>query len=81
MIFLNYDFVIGQHIKEFRDFLMKHPDMFKIVNDDNVVLVGVASEAYPTTERLHLPTPHIDTDVTQDLLDFFAQCIEIKGIA
>ncbi|XP_026472545.1 egalitarian protein homolog isoform X2 [Ctenocephalides felis] len=70
--------ISGQHIKEFRDFLMKHPDMFKLI-DDNVVLVGVASENYPSSDRLHLPTPHIDTDVTQDLLDFFAQCIEIKG--
>lgn len=33
----------------------------------------------PASERLHLPQPSIDTKATQQLLDYFAQCIETKG--
>lgn len=33
----------------------------------------------PFSERLHLPTPSIDTAATQKLLDYFAECIEDKG--
>lgn len=33
----------------------------------------------PLSERLHLPQPSIDTKATQQLLDYFAQYIEVKG--
>lgn len=69
----------GQHIKEFTDFLCKHPDTFHVV-DECVVLVGCEDlQDVPLSERLHLPQPTIDTKATQQLLDFFAQCIETKG--
>lgn len=69
----------GQHIKEFTEFLTKHPDTFKVV-DDHVILVGVEEHEFaPAAERLHLPQASIDTQATQQLLDFFAQCIELKG--
>lgn len=71
--------ISGQHIKEFSDFLSKHPDTFKVV-DECVVLVGAENmQDVPLSERLHLPQPHIDTKATQQLLDFFAACIELKG--
>ncbi|KAM8713042.1 hypothetical protein ACLKA7_013370 [Drosophila subpalustris] len=71
--------ISGQHIKEFTDFLMKHTDTFKVV-DDYVVLVGSENMTdLPARDRLHLPQSNIDTRGTQQMLDFFAQCIEMKG--
>lgn len=71
--------ISGQHIKEFTDFLMKHTDTFKVF-DDHVQLVSYEGAIeIPQSERLHLPQPSIDVKNTQQLLDFFAQCIEIKG--
>ncbi|KAH8407495.1 hypothetical protein KR222_003261 [Zaprionus bogoriensis] len=71
--------ISGQHIKEFTDFLMKHTDTFKVV-DDYVMLVGCENMTdLPARDRLHLPQSNIDTRGTQQMLDFFAQCIEMKG--
>nr|XP_017003060.2 LOW QUALITY PROTEIN: uncharacterized protein LOC108061419 [Drosophila takahashii] len=71
--------ISGQHIKEFTDFLMKHTDTFK-VTDDYVMLVGCENMTdLPARDRLHLPQSNIDTRGTQQMLDFFAQCIEVKG--
>lgn len=70
--------ISGQHFKEFSDFLMKHTDYFKVV-DDHVVLVDCDDQDLPASDRLHLPQASIDTKATQQLLDFFAQCIENKG--
>ncbi|KAL9918726.1 egl_like_exo domain-containing protein [Glossina fuscipes fuscipes] len=71
--------ISGQHIKEFTEFLLKHPDTFK-VNDDHVTLVGCEDlKDLPARERLHLPQTIIDTRGTQQMLDFFACCIESKG--
>lgn len=70
--------ISGQHFKEFSDFLMKHTDYFKVV-EDHVVLVDVDDQDVPASDRLHLPQASIDTKATQQLLDFFAQCIENKG--
>lgn len=71
--------ISGQHIKEFTDFLAKHPDYFR-VTEEHVVLVNYdAATQIPQTEMLHLPQPSINVQHTQEILDFFAQCIEIKG--
>lgn len=71
--------ISGQHIKEFTDFLSKHPDYFRLV-DEHVVLVNYdAATEVPQSEKLHLPQVTINVKFTQDILDFFAQCIEIKG--
>lgn len=70
---------VGQHIKEFTDFLLKHPDTFHVV-DEHVVLVGCEDlQDVPISERLHLPQPHIDTKAIQHLLDFTALYIESRG--
>ncbi|XP_053684664.1 uncharacterized protein LOC128734470 [Sabethes cyaneus] len=72
--------ISGQHIREFTEFLLKHPDTFHVVDGENVVLVGCENEEdVPASERLHLPNSFIDTQATQQLLDSFAQIIEIKG--
>lgn len=71
--------ISGQHIKEFTDFLLKHPDTFRVV-DDHVVLINFDSATVvPAAEKLHLPQASIDVKNTQLILDFFAQCIEVKG--
>ncbi|XP_053672340.1 uncharacterized protein LOC128722690 [Anopheles nili] len=72
--------ISGQHIREFTEFLLKHPDTFQVIENENVVLVGCEDEEeVPASERLHLPNSTIDTQATQQLLDSFAQVIEIKG--
>lgn len=71
--------ISGQHIKEFTDFLVKHTDTFRVV-DDHVLLVDYEGAIdIPMSERLHLPQPSIDVKLTQQMLDFFAQVIELKG--
>lgn len=72
--------ISGQHIREFTEFLVKHPDTFNVVDGENVILVGCENEEdVPMSERLHLPNSSIDTQATQQLLDSFAQVIEVKG--
>lgn len=72
-------YFVGQHIKEFTDFLVKHPDTFKVI-DDCVILADAENlQDVPLSERLHLPQPHIDTAATQQMLDFFVICLETKG--
>lgn len=72
--------ISGQHIREFTEFLLKHPDTFHVVDGENVILVGCENEEdVPASERLHLPNSSIDTQATQQLLDYFAQVIEVKG--
>lgn len=71
--------ISGQHIKEFTDFLGRHPDTFRVV-DECVLLVGCEDlQDVPLAERLHLPQPAIDTRATQQMLDFFAAVIQLKG--
>lgn len=71
--------ILGQHIKEFTEFLTKHPDTFQVI-DESVLLVGCENlQDVPISERLHLPQPSIDTKATQQILDFFVQWIELKG--
>ncbi|XP_063833372.1 egalitarian protein homolog [Ostrinia nubilalis] len=74
--------ISGQRIKEFKEFLMKHPDTFQII-EDNVVLVSEnhrRGNAHSNSEQFHnLPVPNINTDTAQQLLDYVAQCIEAKG--
>lgn len=71
--------ISGQHIKEFTDFLAKHPDIFHLTEDHVVLINYDSATVIPATEKLHLPQPMIDVKNTQQILDFFAQCIEIKG--
>lgn len=74
--------ISGQRIKEFKDFLLKHPDTFQII-EDNVVLVSEnhrRDNAHGNSEHFHnLPVANINTDTAQQLLDYVAQCIEAKG--
>lgn len=74
--------ISGQRIKEFKDFLLKHPDTFHIV-EDNVVLVSEnhrRGNLQSNSENFHnLPVANINTDTAQQLLDYIAQCIEAKG--
>lgn len=48
--------------------------------DECVLLVGCEDlQDVPLAERLHLPQPAIDTRATQQMLDFFAAVIQLKG--
>lgn len=75
----NCERISGQHIKEFTEFLSKHPDTFEVL-DESVLLVGCEDlQDVPISERLHLPQPSIDTKATQQILDFLVQWIELNG--
>lgn len=68
--------ISGQHIKEFRDFLIRYPDDFN-VTEETVVLKSYSK--WKSTELHFQPNVDIDPEITQNLLDFFAQCINVKG--
>lgn len=71
--------ISGQHIKEFTDFLSRHPDTFR-VTDEHVMLINFDAAAFTAqSETLHLPQPSIDIKFTQEVLDFLANCIEGQG--
>lgn len=68
--------ISGQHIKEFRDFLLKYPETFEI-GEETVILKDYSERK--SNEPQFQPNVNIDPEVTQTLLDFFAQCINVKG--
>lgn len=72
--------VSGQHFHEFREFLLKHPDHFIVSDENETVTLKNYSSIKTHTQELHFnPVINIDPEVTQTLLDFLAQCIEVKG--
>ncbi|CAH1963112.1 unnamed protein product [Acanthoscelides obtectus] len=73
--------VSGQHFHEFRDFLLKHPEAFCIDDEkETVVLTNFKDVKSHCPPELHFqPEVKIDPQETQTLLDFLAQCIEVKG--
>lgn len=72
--------VSGQHFHEFRDFLLKHSDHFCIDDENETVTLKNFTEIKSNAQELHfVPEIDIDPDITQALLDFLAQCIEVKG--
>lgn len=68
--------ISGQHIKEFRDFLLRYPDDFD-VSEETVILQNYTK--WKSCELHFQPNVNIDPEITQTLLDFFAQCINVKG--
>lgn len=73
--------VSGQHFHEFREFLGKHPDAFTVDDEkETVVLANYTAVRSNCPPELHFqPDVKIDPEETQTLLDFMAQCIELKG--
>lgn len=74
--------VSGQHFHEFRDFLAKHCDSFIVDDEKEVVLLKDFKDLKvgDGTQELNFPMQvKVDPEMTQKLLDFFAQCIEVKG--
>ncbi|CAB0002986.1 unnamed protein product, partial [Nesidiocoris tenuis] len=68
--------ISGQHIREFRDFLCRYPDDF-IVTEETVMLKEYEGrEPVPFHE---LETVQVDSAATNRLVNFFKQCIEMKG--
>ncbi|XP_046669279.1 egalitarian protein homolog [Homalodisca vitripennis] len=68
--------ISGQHNRDFKEFLCKHPEAF-IVNEDTVILKEYeGKEPQPFRE---LENVKLDPAVTSRLLDFFKKCIEMKG--
>ncbi|XP_073974827.1 egl_like_exo domain-containing protein [Rhodnius prolixus] len=68
--------ISGQHIREFKDFLCRYPDDF-IVTEDTVMLKEYEGrEPQPFHE---LEVIKVDSAATSRLLNFFKQCIEMKG--
>ncbi|KRT86304.1 hypothetical protein AMK59_1855, partial [Oryctes borbonicus] len=72
--------VSGQHFHEFREFLLKHPDAFLVDDEKETVTLKNYNNVKSHTQELHFNlNVQIDPEVTQSLLDFLAQCIEVKG--
>ncbi|ERL87815.1 hypothetical protein D910_05204 [Dendroctonus ponderosae] len=74
--------VSGQHFHEFREFLLKHPKTFGIDDEKETVILTNYEEVRlqcPNTELHFHPDAQIDPQETQTLLDFLAECIEVKG--
>lgn len=72
--------VSGQHFHEFREFLLKHPDAFDVEDEKETVTLKNYNNVKSHTQELHFNlNVQIDPEVTQSLLDFLAQCIEVKG--
>lgn len=72
--------VSGQHFHEFREFLLKHPDNFLVDDEKETVVLKNYNNVKSHTQELHFqPSVEIDPETTQTLLDFLAQCIEVKG--
>uniref|UniRef100_A0A023FBH7 Putative deddy 3'-5' exonuclease protein n=1 Tax=Triatoma infestans TaxID=30076 RepID=A0A023FBH7_TRIIF len=68
--------ISGQHIREFKDFLCRYPNDF-IVSEDTVMLKEYeGKEPQPFHE---LEVIKVDSAATSRLLNFFKQCIEMKG--
>lgn len=68
--------ISGQHIKEFRDFLLKFPDAF-ITREETVILKEY--EHLETKPFHEIEEVHVDENLTSRLIEFFFHCIEIKG--
>ncbi|KAF5290110.1 hypothetical protein FQA39_LY14891 [Lamprigera yunnana] len=72
--------VSGQHFHEFREFLLKQPNSFVVSDENETVTLKNYETIKSQTQELHFnPIINIDPEVTQTLLDFLAQCIEVKG--
>lgn len=68
--------ISGHHIREFRDFLCRYPEAF-IVTDETVLLKEYeGKEPRPFQE---LEEIKIDSAATARLVNFFKQCINMKG--
>ncbi|KAL3270732.1 hypothetical protein HHI36_021257 [Cryptolaemus montrouzieri] len=72
--------VSGQHFHEFREFLLKHPQVFTVDDEkETVILANYTDVKSHCPPELHFqPDVKIDPEVTQTLLDFLAQCIDLK---
>lgn len=71
--------ISGLHIKEFRDFLLKYPDVFT-VGEDTVILTeyaGLEHKMYDDSGDQR--EEKIDPEITKRLLTFCVQCLECKG--
>lgn len=72
--------VSGQHFHEFREFLFKHPDAFFLDDEKETVTLKNYNSVKLHTQELHFNiNANLDPEATQTVLDFFAQCIEVKG--
>lgn len=72
--------VSGQHFHEFRDFLLKYPDVFQVDDEKETVILAnfnLVKSHCPPDLHYH-PDIKIDPQETQTLLDFLAQCIEVS---
>lgn len=68
--------ISGQHIREFRDFLCRYPEAF-IVTEETVMLKEYeGKEPRPFQE---LEEIKVDSATTTRLVNFFKQCINMKG--
>lgn len=68
--------ISGQHIKEFREFLIRFPDTFVIRGEYVILKEYEDAEAQPFHE---IETVTVDPKITANLIDFFFYLIDVKG--
>lgn len=69
--------ISGQHIREFKDFLLRFPETFHIT-DDNIILTAYAGkERKPFHE---IQEKSIDFESKDKVMDYFQQAIKSKGL-
>ena len=68
--------VSGQHSKEFKDFLMRYPDVFVLKDDSNIILKEY-EDAAPQPFR-ELDQPQVDPRLTQQMIQYCAAAL-IQG--
>ncbi|CAM1306274.1 TMPRSS15 (predicted), partial [Pycnogonum litorale] len=73
--------VSGQHMKEFKDFLLQYPDTF-CVRGDNVLLTKNVDKSvvHPAASIISSETDDVfDTELTDQLISYFISTIENRG--
>lgn len=73
--------ISGQHGKEFKDFLLKHPEVF-VVKDDYVVLRSVLENLSSDSQLLITKVPEeqpMDPQLTSQLINFFESVLKHRG--
>ncbi|XP_065215833.1 egalitarian protein homolog [Planococcus citri] len=68
--------ISGQHLKDFRDFLLRYPETFCVIEDNVILAEYIDSERQPFKE---LEETEIDPQVTGKLLSFCKDLLRSRG--
>lgn len=68
--------ISGQHMKDFKEFLSKYPDIFVIIEENVILAEYIDSERQPFKE---LEEVKVDVRIINKILTFCKDCIKFKG--